>query len=97
MKTAKLEEAFRDVDAAFLLSTMPNSESKKKDFLSSNLKIFKLLGEALDKYAKKDVKVLVIGNPTNTNALICFFIHSFCTQTELYCNDNRLDQNRYIT
>lgn len=94
VKTAKLEEAFRDVDAAFLLGTMPNNESKeKKDLLSSNVKIFKLLGEALDKYAKKDVKVLVIGNPANTNALICS-LHAPSIPKQNFTAMTRLDQNR---
>jgi len=44
---------------------------ERKDLLNENAKIFKVQGEALDKYAKKSVKVLVVGNPANTNALIC--------------------------
>jgi len=97
VKTAKLEEAFRDVDAAFLIGTMPNNESKeKKDLLSSNVKIFKLLGKALDKYAKKDVKVLVIGNSANTNALICS-LHAPSIPKQNFTAMTRLDQNRYIT
>ncbi|KAF0710491.1 malate dehydrogenase, cytoplasmic-like isoform X2, partial [Aphis craccivora] len=94
VKTAKLEEAFRDVDAAFLIGTMPNNESKeKKDLLSSNVKIFKLLGKALDKYAKKDVKVLVIGNSANTNALICS-LHAPSIPKQNFTAMTRLDQNR---
>lgn len=97
MKTTKLEEAFKDVDAAFLLGTMPDSESKeKKDFLSSNVKIFKLLGGALDKYAKKDIKVLVIGNSANTSALICS-LHAPSIPKKNFTAMTRLVQNRYIT
>ena len=44
---------------------------ERKDLLAANVKIFKVQGEALDKFAKKSVKVLVVGNPANTNALIC--------------------------
>lgn len=96
MKTSKLEVAFKNVDAAFLLGTMPNSESKeKKDFLSSNAKTFKLLGEALDKFASKDVKVLVVGNPANTNALICS-LNAPSIPKENFTAMTRLDQNRYI-
>lgn len=44
---------------------------ERKDLLNDNAKIFKVQGEAMDKYAKKTIKVLVVGNPANTNALIC--------------------------
>ncbi|CAI6345977.1 unnamed protein product [Macrosiphum euphorbiae] len=94
VKTSKLEVAFKNVDAAFLLGTMPNSESKeKKDFLSSNVKTFKLLGEALDKFASKDVKVLVVANPANTNALICS-LNAPTIPKENFTAMTRLDQNR---
>ncbi|XP_022171841.1 malate dehydrogenase, cytoplasmic-like [Myzus persicae] len=94
VKTTKFEVAFKNVDAAFLLGTMPNSDRKEqKDFLSSNVKKFKLLGEALDKYANKDVKVLVVGNPANTNALVCS-INAPSIPKENFTAMTRLDQNR---
>ncbi len=81
---------FKDIDAAFLVGAMPRKEGmERKDLLAANVKIFKVQGEALDKFAKKSVKVdssifgilitsdhgpmqvLVVGNPANTNALIC--------------------------
>merc|ERR1711936_1267550 len=63
---------FKDIDAAFLVGAMPRREGmERKDLLAANVKIFKVQGEALDKFAKKSVKVLVVGNPANTNALIC--------------------------
>jgi len=43
---------------------------ERKDLLNENAKIFKAQGEALDRVAKKTVKVCVVGNPANTNALI---------------------------
>lgn len=96
VKTTKLEVAFKNVDAAFMLGAMPNSENKeKKDFLSSNVKTFKVLGEALDRYASKDVKVLVVGNPANTNALICS-LNAPSIPKENFTAMTRLDQNRYI-
>ena len=65
-------KAFTDIDAAFLVGAMPRREGmERKDLLAANVKIFKVQGEALDKFAKKSVKVLVVGNPANTNALIC--------------------------
>lgn len=43
---------------------------ERKDLLEQNAKIFEAQGQALDQFAKKTVKVLVVGNPCNTNALI---------------------------
>ena len=51
---------------------MPRKEGmERKGLLAANVKIFKVQGQALDMYAKKSVKVLVVGNPANTNAFIC--------------------------
>jgi malate dehydrogenase len=70
--TTTEEEAFRDIDAAFLVGAMPRKEGmERKDLLAANVKIFKSQGAALEKWAKKSVKVLVVGNPANTNACIC--------------------------
>ena len=88
--TDDVAKAFTDIDAAFLVGAMPRREGmERKDLLAANVKIFKVQGEALDKFAKKSVKVdssifgilitsdhgpmqvLVVGNPANTNALIC--------------------------
>lgn len=66
---------------------------ERKDLLSANVKIFKEQGSALDKFAKKDIKVLVVGNPANTNALICSkFAPSI--PKENFTAMTRLDQNR---
>lgn len=65
-------EAFKDIEAAFLVGAMPRKEGmERKDLLAANVKIFKSQGQSLDQYAKKTVKVLVVGNPANTNAFIC--------------------------
>jgi malate dehydrogenase len=51
--------AFKDVSVAFLVGAMPRRQGmERKDLLSANVKIFKVQGEALNTYAKKDVKVL---------------------------------------
>lgn len=95
MKTIEPEVAFKDIDAAFLVGSMPRREGmERKDLLSANVKIFKLQGQALDKYAKKAVKVLVVGNPANTNALICSF-YAPSIPKENFTAMTRLDQNRY--
>eukprot|EP00049_Salpingoeca_infusionum_P013337 m.248709 g.248709 ORF g.248709 m.248709 type:complete len:334 (+) comp15418_c0_seq2:744-1745(+) len=63
--------AFKDADAAILVGAVPRREGmERKDLLARNASIFKVQGQALDKVAKKSVKVLVVGNPANTNALI---------------------------
>lgn len=51
-------EGFRDIDAAFLVGAMPRKEGmERKDLLAANVRIFKSQGAALDKFAKKTVKV----------------------------------------
>ena len=70
--TVTEQEAFTNVDAAMLVGAMPRKEGmERKDLLRANVKIFKSQGKALDQFAKKTVKVVVVGNPANTNALIC--------------------------
>uniref|UniRef100_A0A1A9W5C1 Malate dehydrogenase n=1 Tax=Glossina brevipalpis TaxID=37001 RepID=A0A1A9W5C1_9MUSC len=86
--------AFKDVAAAFLVGAMPRREGmERKDLLSANVKIFKIQGQALDKYAKKDVKVLVVGNPANTNAAVCAH-YATTIPRENFTAMTRLDQNR---
>merc|ERR1719154_853099 len=86
--------AFNDIDAAFLVGAMPRRDGmERKDLLAANVKIFKVQGEALEKYAKKTVKVLVVGNPANTNALICSHFAPSIPKTN-FSAMTRLDQNR---
>jgi malate dehydrogenase len=92
--TADPAVAFKDVDFAFLVGSMPRRQGmERKDLLSANVKIFKVQGEALNTYAKKDVKVLVVGNPANTNALICSH-YAPSIPKENFTAMTRLDQNR---
>jgi len=86
--------AFNGVSAAFLVGAMPRKEGmERKDLLSANVKIFKAQGQALDKYALKDVKVLVVGNPANTNAFVCSH-YAPSIPKENFSAMTRLDQNR---
>ncbi|MFG1348735.1 malate dehydrogenase [Xanthobacter autotrophicus] len=63
--------AFKDIDAAVLVGARPRSKGMERaDLLSANAEIFKVQGKALNEVAKRDVKVLVVGNPANTNAYI---------------------------
>lgn len=88
------EVAFKDADVAFLVGAMPRREGmERKDLLAANVKIFKVQGQALDKVAKKSVKVLVVGNPANTNALICSHYAPSIPKSN-FSAMTRLDQNR---
>jgi len=88
------EVGFKDVDAAFMVGAMPRREGmERKDLLAANVKIFKVQGESLDKFAKKSVKVLVVGNPANTNALVCSH-YAPSIPKENFSAMTRLDQNR---
>ncbi|MFI4968974.1 MAG: malate dehydrogenase [Lysobacterales bacterium] len=63
--------AFKDVDHALLVGARPRGAGmERKDLLEANGAIFAPQGRALNAHAKRDVKVLVVGNPANTNALI---------------------------
>ena len=63
--------AFKDVDVALLVGARPRGPGmERKDLLEANGKIFAPQGQALDQVAKRGVKVLVVGNPANTNCLI---------------------------
>jgi len=63
--------AFKDADAALLVGARPRGPGmERRDLLSANAEIFKVQGRALNDAAKRDVKVLVVGNPANTNAYI---------------------------
>lgn len=63
--------AFKDVDYALLVGARPRGPGmERKDLLEANGAIFAPQGKALNDHAKRDVKVLVVGNPANTNALI---------------------------
>jgi malate dehydrogenase len=69
--TADAETAFGDADYALLVGAMPRKAGmERSDLLSANGGIFRPQGKALNASAKRDVKVLVVGNPANTNALI---------------------------
>lgn len=95
--TPDLNTGFGDVDYAFLIGSRPRSKGmERKDLLSANGAIFKPQGEAISKNASKDVRVLVVGNPANTNALIA--LHN-APNLEPYqiTAMMRLDHNRAIS
>jgi len=86
--------AFKDIDVAVLVGSMPRREGmERKDLLAANVRIFKSQGHALDQYAKKSVKVLVVGNPANTNCLIAARNAPSIPSENFTCL-TRLDHNR---
>ncbi len=69
--TSDASAAFRDADVALLVGARPRGPGmERKDLLLENAKIFTVQGKALDAVASRDVRVLVVGNPANTNAYI---------------------------
>ena len=65
------EEAFKDADYALLVGARPRGPGmERKDLLEANAAIFSAQGKAINEVASRDIKVLVVGNPANTNALI---------------------------
>ena len=65
------KSAFKDTDYAILVGARPRGPGmERKDLLSANAQIFTVQGKALDEVASRNVKVLVVGNPANTNAYI---------------------------
>ena len=89
--------AFADADVALLVGAMPRKDGmERKDLLSANGGIFKPQGQAIAKNAKKDVKVLVVGNPANTNALIAMSNASTIDPRQ-FTAMTRLDHNRAVS
>ncbi|ANO50206.1 malate dehydrogenase [Woeseia oceani] len=69
--TDDVNEAFRDSDYALLVGARPRGPGmERKDLLQANAQIFSVQGKAMNDHASRDIKVLVVGNPANTNALI---------------------------
>lgn len=63
--------AFRDSDYALLVGARPRGPGmERKDLLEANAQIFSVQGKAMNDHANRDIRVLVVGNPANTNALI---------------------------
>ena len=94
--TDDADVAFGDIDYALLVGAMPRKEGmERSDLLSANGGIFKPQGEALSRSAKRDVKVLVVGNPANTNCLIAQQNAKDLDPTQ-FTAMTRLDHNRAV-
>lgn len=65
--------AFKDADYCLLVGARPRGPGmERKDLLEANAQIFSVQGKAINDHASRDVKVIVVGNPANTNALIAY-------------------------
>jgi malate dehydrogenase len=92
--TTDLDEGFREVNWALLVGSVPRKAGmERKDLLGINGKIFIGQGQAIEKNAAKDVRVLVIGNPCNTNCLIAMNNAKSIPRDRWFAM-TRLDENR---
>lgn len=92
--TDQTSNAFIDCDVAILVGAFPRRENmERKDLLRHNAAIFKCQGEALNQKARPSVRVLVVGNPANTNAYICSH-YARDIPKENFAALTRLDENR---
>ncbi|MFQ5995877.1 MAG: malate dehydrogenase [Acidiferrobacterales bacterium] len=94
--TDRPEVAFRDADFVLLVGARPRGPGMERgDLLQANAQIFSAQGKALNQHASRDVKVLVVGNPANTNALITLR-NAPDLKPEQISAMTRLDHNRAV-
>jgi len=87
-------EAFKDADQIFLVGSRPRSKGMvRADLVAANGPIFVAQGQAIEAVAKRDAKVIVVGNPCNTNALIAAH---YAPSVKNFSAMTRLDQNRAV-
>ncbi len=89
--------AFRDADYALLVGARPRGPGmERKDLLEANANIFSVQGKAINDHARRGIKVLVVGNPANTNALIAQR-NAPAIDPRQFTAMTRLDHNRALT
>ncbi|HEY3600443.1 MAG TPA: malate dehydrogenase, partial [Chthoniobacterales bacterium] len=92
--TADLDEGFRAVNWALLVGSVPRKAGmERSDLLGINGKIFIGQGKAIEKNAASDIRVLVVGNPCNTNCLIAMN-NARAIPSDRWFAMTRLDENR---
>lgn len=92
--TSDMDQGFKEVNWALLIGSMPRKEGmERKDLLGINGKIFVGQGKAIEKNAAKDVRILVVGNPCNTNCLIAMNSAPSIPKDRWFAM-TRLDENR---
>ena len=91
------EVAFGDADFAMLVGARPRGPGmERKELLTANARIFSVQGAAIDAVARRDIRVLVVGNPANTNALIAAS-NAPSLDRRQFTAMTRLDHNRAIS
>ena len=96
VQTDDPEQAFKDADYCLLVGARPRGPGmERKDLLEANAQIFSVQGAAINKVASRDVKVLVVGNPANTNALLAYR-NAPDLNPKQFTAMTRLDHNRAI-
>src|SRR5215468_1808237 len=94
VQTGDLNEGFKGVNWALLVGAVPRKQGmERKDLLGINGKIFIGQGKAIEKNAAKDVRILVVGNPCNTNCLIAMNNAKQIPRDRFFAM-TRLDENR---
>ncbi len=94
VRTADAHDAFADVDVALLVGSRPRTKGmERSDLLEANGAIFTIQGQALSAQAASDVRVLVVGNPANTNCLIAM-ANAPAIAPDRFSAMTRLDHNR---
>lgn len=94
--TDRPEEAFKEADYALLVGARPRGPGmERKDLLEANAQIFSVQGKAMDQHASRDIRVLVVGNPANTNALIAAS-NARSLDPRQFTAMTRLDHNRAV-
>jgi malate dehydrogenase len=89
--------AFKDADFALLVGAKPRGPGmERKDLLTENAKIFSVQGKALNDHASRDARILVVGNPANTNALIAMS-NAPDLKPQNFTAMTRLDHNRALS
>jgi malate dehydrogenase len=95
--TDKIEEAFDGVEFALLIGAKPRTKGmERSDLMKANGQIFSVQGKALSDHASKNVKVVVVGNPANTNAYIAAS-NAPKLNPECFTAMTRLDHNRGLS
>lgn len=95
--TDEYSKAFGDIDYGLLIGSKPRGPGmERSDLLKDNGKIFVGQGKAINDYAKRNAKILVVGNPANTN---CMILQSHCPDlpVENFCAMTRLDHDRGLS
>ncbi len=97
IQTSDANVAFKDIDYGLLVGSRPRGPGmERKDLLEANAAIFSVQGKALNEHASRDVKILVVGNPANTNCLIAQR-NAPDLDPRQFTAMTRLDHNRAMT